>query len=926
MRSVRKDKFANVKLVLENFQFPAIVAFSETWLTSDDSDALFPCNDRYAIVRHDRQSGQCGGGVCFMIRNDVQYAVWDDSNPDVESLYVDIFCEGVKTRVGVVYRPPTNDTVYAEALINDLEAAMSVDCPKLIVGDFNAPGIDWDTFACTGLGVYNDLLEMVLVNNLSQCVHEPTRGNNVLDLVLTDDESLVEKVVVHPPLSSDHKIIEVGLRGTLPHVPPTKSKNYIKGDYDGINDFLGTVDWPALFTDFPTVEGMWSTLKEALDFCVEKFVPMRKSAYRSNRSVRTRTLQRRLNRLAKTMRADSGDVDTRRLAKRHASLVDDLKQSMLNDRQYEENKVLNSGDPKAFYRYIKKTTKCKDTIPALKKGDGSFETSADGKARILNDFFSSVFTVDNDVPLPRQPRTDARIGNVNFTRAKVAAAIDSMTDTLSSGPDGYPAYFIKRLRDMLCEPFALLFNTCMQTGDLPRVWLDAHIVPIHKKGSKNLPSNYRPVSLTSVICKTMERVIKVEVMKFLNDNKLLSEKQHGFRSKKSTSTQLLSTLNNWSLSVDQHQGLVDAIYLDFAKAFDSVVHSKLFSKLEDHGICGNLLAFFKAFLTGRRQLVQVDGCKSRFSEVVSGVPQGTVLGPLLFLIYVNSLSDEVLSCMIELFADDVKLYSGCQAQSVAANHVHLQEDLDRVMRWADMHQLCLAKNKCSVIRVGYQVDQPLSYTLGDVGLPEVDSVRDLGVVLQPNLKFDKYVDERKAKAMRAAGLVFKAFVSRRTGFLRSMYVTYVRSLLEYNTSVWNSLGIQSIDKLESVQRYFTRRIPELYGLDYRSRLERLDLEPLEVRRMKADLVDTFKIVKEKVSLSRSDFFEFGCPRTRGHQFKLFVPPARVDARKSAFGSRVVPMWNALSDNTVACNTVAAFKRQLRNYDWDEQISGHCFDL
>lgn len=253
---------------------------------------------------------------------------------------------------------------------------------------------------------------------------------------------------------------------------------------------------------------------------------------------------------------------------------------------------------------------------------------------------------------------------------------------------------LRELSDVLAEPLCSIYNTSLQTCQLPDVWKEANISAIFKKGDRKLPSNYRPVSLTSIPCKLMEGVVRDRLIDHMTTNNLLSKQQFGFIKGRTTSLQLLHVLEHWQTTIDRG-GELDVVYFDFRKAFDTVPHRRLLSKLRGYGITGNTLEWIEHFLIGRRQRVQVKGKPSRWHQVKSGIPQGSVLGPTLFVIYINDLPDTVLS-LLYLFADDTKLYREIESP---ADELALQDDLSRMSQWSALWLLEFHPDKCKSMSV-----------------------------------------------------------------------------------------------------------------------------------------------------------------------------------------------------------------------------------
>ena len=408
------------------------------------------------------------------------------------------------------------------------------------------------------------------------------------------------------------------------------------------------------------------------------------------------------------------------------------------------------------------------------------------------------------------------------------------------------------------------------------------------------------------------------ILNFLNANKIICHGQHGFLPKHSTITQLISCLDFWTRTIDENR-TVDVIYLDIAKAFDSVSHIKLIQKMISYGFHVKVVNWVQSYLSGRSQFVQIDDSVSRNCSVTSGVPQGSLLGPVLFLIYINDLIDYIKSASFKFYADDAKIYI---STSKNTQNTELVYELGQVMRWAKNVQLQIAVSKCVVLQIGYG-NAKTKYEIENVSVPSVSVVRDLGVWFSEDLKFSVHCRNLAYKASIVSSLIFKVFRCRNREFLIKMYTTFVRSKLEYVTEIWNPFQIGDIDRIERVQRSFTRRIPGLVGLSYVERLTEIQLEFLEHRRTVRDLVFVYKMLFGLVAVSFSDFFEFTSRSglRKNHNYCLKWNRANKEILNNFFSIRIVPVWNALPSNIFEMKTVSGFRQSLSKLDFTQFLKG-----
>ena len=466
---------------------------------------------------------------------------------------------------------------------------------------------------------------------------------------------------------------------------------------------------------------------------------------------------------------------------------------------------------------------------------------------------------------------------------------------------------------------ALLFNLSLATGAILEIWKLANVTPIFKKGAKTTPGNYRLVSLTSIICKVMESLLRDQIVIHLAENDLIYQSQHGFMTKKSCLTNLLEYLETLSKLIDEGHA-VDVVYLDFAKAFDKVPHARLSAVLSAHGIGGDVLGWIEEWLRGRKQRVVLNGKESGWLPVTSGVPQGSVLGPTLFVIFINPIDHvlESLSGFLSKFADDTKV--GGKANNTEDCKV-LQEILDYLVEWADKWQMKFNADKCKVIHFGRNNIRH-KYVMGGyapagVVLEEVKVEKDVGVMVSEDLKPSIQCSQAAKKANSILGRMARSFSYRDSVVWLRLYKMYVRPHLEYAVQAWSPWTQHDIKVLEDVQRRAVRMISGLRAQSYEDKLSELDLMSLEDRRTRGDLIQTWKILHGVDNVSEGTWFtrlhstSVRDTRASSSPYTLVQNPANSEQRRNMFSYRVVRSWNSLPLKVQSSVSINAFKN---NYD------------
>ena len=882
------------------------------------------------LLRNDVNGTVSKHGVGVYVHDSVQIDHVDMPIPNVLT-----FClTSSNVQVVIVYRPPSNTPMANEQVASFIEQ-FCLDKEVIVLGDFNLPHINWNsknqlrqlpTLETMFMDVFDGL-------GLTQWVSEPTfpRSGNTLDLVLTSEEDRIGSVQVMPPLAGcDHSPVlfdyvfqtdSCNLDEEHSHVGD-QQRAWHRGKYTVIRHHLADIDWDVEFR-FLSANDCQRYLMDILSNLVEQFVPLKKRKdskppwqTRPPTSLiheRQRAWQR-----YKSARQTFGrsSVDARTALSGYNSVNKQYRAYAVRARADYEGKLIakSKENPKVLHSYIRERKVGRPSVGPLRLSSGELTDTPMILSERFAECFSNVYNrTPPSNPAPHQQHHD-RMNDVFITADEVQVVLTNLDGNSAMGPDGAHPLLLKSCARELAYPLSVIFNRSLREGTVPAAWKTSLVVPIFKKGTKYDPLNYRPVSLTSVCCKSLERILVNRLTAYLEEGLLLDQNQFGFRAGRSTSDQLLLVYSEVSEKVDKG-GVVDVILFDYSKAFDVVRHDILIDKLHCLGIQGNTLRWIESFLIGRFMTVSVKGSRSKPREVLSGVPQGSVLGPLLFLIYINHIASD-LSSQYKIFADDLKIYACVHHRSSpddGPTAASMQSDIDTLYRTSSSWGLQMNPKKCAVLRFSrpYSDLTPAVYHMNGLAIPSVNSHMDLGVLVDTSFKFHDHIRSVVRKAGGLAHNFLKSFVCRKPDFMLFLLTTHIRPIIEYCSCLWNTGYRGDLELLESVQRRWTKQIESLEELEYRDRLRALNLYSVQGRLIRADLIQYWKVFHGKSHILAEDLFQLA-PRcgTRGHCFKIFMPTAQTDVRKRFFNVRCIPIWNSLPQHVVTAPTLPRFKKLL----------------
>lgn len=900
-----------------------IVLGCESWLDESITNSeVFPFE--YEAYRKDRNSH--GGGVFILVKKTMPSFPMNISDTSCESVWCKLVLQnGEHITMAAFYRAPGGNSIQPFLSLSDQLQKVTTDY-FLIGGDFNMPDVRWinkvPVFSSKA-SLTTAFGDLIACHGLFQFVDIPTRCSsanaNTLDLLFSNSPSLIQSVTAIPGIS-DHVGITAKVlcdRPPLPAIRPRKVYLYERGDYDAIA--MELENYFPLFESYsaaPDITYLWLKFKEKIFTLIDLYIPFKilSGKQRSNKPWFTREIKTLINK-------------RKRMFKKHRAhpepdLFVSLEQvSDLIKRKIKSAKstfFLSLGskikdNPKEFWKLVKSNRKDDTGIPSLTCNNNSILDDVD-KAKSFNEYFESVFSKSQSRQLPTctsqifEPMPEIIVDGYG-----VLKLLQSIKPNSAPGPDGIPNLILKSCAPVISKYLTLLYNISVSSSTLPEDWKIGNVVPIHKNGSRDLVENYRPISLTSVCCKTLEHIIYTAIINHLQNNHFFVDYQHGFRSGRSCSTQLIEFSHDILKSFDNGVQ-TDCVLLDFQKAFDKVSHNLLLYKLSFLGLPNNILSWLQNYLTGRSQKVVVNGVSSTNVSVSSGVPQGSVLGPLLFLIYINDIGVSI-SSSIRLYADDCVLYREIRDDS---DRLALQTDLEKICFWCSQWLMSLNVSKCNHIQFSRK-RKPFQtqYSLNNETIPQVTHAKYLGVVFSSDLTWNQHVEFITTKAARTLYFIRRNFKQAPQDVKELLYSTNVRPILEYGSTVWDPFTQNLIGSLEAIQNRAARFVKNSYVF------------PSSITRIKDSLGWPTLASRRaffRISFLRDVYFNqtplnkdvYLMPptyvsRRLDHTLKIREMPARTNAFMNSFFPRTIQTWNQLPRDIIQVASDDKFLVALRNH-------------
>ena len=786
-----------------------------------------------------------------------------------------------------LYRQPDNVASQHRSTSSDFHSALTAisnvlssiaPTPDIVFsGDFNLPHVNWKSETSTPGSSANEkycfesLKTFMNEHFLSQYVVKPTHfKGNTLDLVFTNNTDLVfdYKCVDTLLSTSHHKIVEVStsfkfgaessIRETTDDVsvsmPPLSTLNFHD---DGI-------PWKSLEKELSLIDWDREFRKASLDQCITKFntisynialkyVPVRSKFKKKNIPRDRRRLMARRRRLNKRLVLTKSLTLQNKLRRELLDIEKSLQSSYTNSRKFKEEKAVKAirKNSKYFFSYAKQFSKLKSSVGPFRDGD-SIISDNKTMADMLANQFSSVFSVPaEELPSPKvvfdissNQTNFPCIEDICFNLSDFIEALESLKSSSGAGPDGFPSIYLKNCKSAFAKPLFIIWSLSINSGIIPSCFKTSDIIPLHKKGSLGLPENYRPIANSSHVIKVFEKVLRKFLISYLEENNLMNPNQHGFRQNRSCLSQLLAHYDEVLSCLEGDAG-VDVVYLDFSKAFDKVDFHTLLKKLKSLGIRGKIGEWLYAFLTNRTQTVLVNGVRSETMSVISGVPQGSVLGPLLFLIFISDIGENLQHSLLSSFADDTRVFKKISSSQDATD---FQADLNSIYLWAENNSMAFNSDKFDLLR--YKTPKSLlsaAYKDSDGDdIKESTVISDLGIQMSNDAKFASHINKTVASMKHMSSWVLRSFSSRSRDVMLTTWKSLILPIHDYCSQLWSPSKIGEIQSLELLQWHFLRKIKHVKHDNYWEALENLNMHSLQRRRERYQIIYMWKILENIV--------------------------------------------------------------------------------
>ena len=915
----------------------SVIAMTETWLSDDEANLFNITNyNHFSSSRQDKR----GGGVSVHIaetshcvqRPDISNSLNSDI---IESIFVESDFNLIKYIIGVIYRPPSSSLQTFLEQMNQLLGILKQE-GKLIylIGDFNIDLAKYDSNE-----TISDFFNLMYSHSYKSLINKPTRvqghSSSIIDNIFTNDlESTHSSGILLADISDHFPIFTLkSCNSDSKNEHRIKYRQLSENNQEKFLNCLEREQWQIVFAH-SDAQKAYTSFSELLSNHYNQCFPLieRKRTKRDNNKWITtglRTSIKQKNKLyVKYKRIPSvyNEIVYKRYRKKLQLLIVAAKklhyQSLLN--QFKNNS-------KKVWETIKEVIGKQNSKTEIQSISANGRTVTDKSqiASTLNKYFVSVGpNLDTDIPeaevTPLHYLRGNYINSIFLTPVdteEVLSNLRNLKDS-SSGHDDYKPKIIKRAAAFLAAPLVHIINISFQTGVVPDELKYAHITPIFKSGDHNLPQNYRPISVLPVFSKVFERLLYNRLYTFLQAHNVITEYQYGFQSGYSTEMALIHTIEEISSKLDKGEKVI-GLFLDLKKAFDTVNIEILLLKLNHYGVRGKSLDLIKNYLTNRKQAVIVDDCKSEQLYTTCGVPQGSILGPLLFLIYVNDLCNALKKTFPIMYADDTNIF--LSGQNVEEMTVIFNSEMKQLNQWFRANRLSLNLKKTHALLFSLNRSdgsQNLAIEFDDCPIETLDKTTFLGVRINRHLDWKNHIQYINNKIAKSTGILKKLSRVFNQQTLRMLYFSLIYPYLTYCNIIWGNGYLTHLNKILLQQKRIIRIICNVPMLTHTQPLfHQTGILKIEDMYSYSCSIFSYKLIHSIFPTPFKNRFSYLLtPRniqyfTRTDTNTVEIPFCKTTMRQRTIGYNLPKIYNnfLIPNDFLSSPSIHIFKRAIRTF-------------